>query len=130
MRNYLLDITKFDKLLGRLLSMAQDSSVSEDIRVASLLCIMNFLKNNSQDKNYPQFLKLFAEHSDIKSLLSDTFLDRSVTYQQTVLAFLDKVNLLKQSSDFMFDFLMNSQLNSLFAHSRAIPQVKNTLDLV
>jgi hypothetical protein len=46
MRSYLLDIAHFDKLLGQLVAIAQDESKPDEMRSASLTCIMNFLKNN------------------------------------------------------------------------------------
>lgn len=47
LRHYLLDITQFPNLLGKLLAMAQDSNQKDEMRVAALQCILNFLKNNS-----------------------------------------------------------------------------------
>jgi len=66
LRHQLLDITQFPNLLGKLLEMGQDSNSGDDRRVASLQCILKFLRNNrSNQKAYSEFLRLFTEKTDI-----------------------------------------------------------------
>ena len=97
LRHQLLDPLQFPALLGRLLAMAQSPSANEQSRVASLRCILNFLKSNS----HSEFVSLFRDHTQVSALLSDTFIDQSVAFQQAAQLYLDRLGLLKSDGGFI-----------------------------
>lgn len=100
--------------------------------MASLQCILTFLKNNVHDKNCGKFLQLFRERTDFKTVIGQHFIDCSLRYQTIAQDYLAKVGLTgsKGYSEYISTLIKDSFIPKLFEKARPVAKVRSIFDML